>query len=111
MKFDDAPVQSYRVVSESELEVVTPLHAAGMVSVSVETTGGIGRSADIFSFVGDQNDPDPEGEDGDTEKERRILGCGNTESAGSSNAANFFLAGFVAFVLTVGARRQKASSN
>lgn len=109
VKFGDVPVTSIRIVSDTELEVVTPLHAPGKVTVSVETLAGIGRSIDAFSFVGDQNDPDPE--EVEEEKERRILGCGNSENSESSAIANLLLAGVVFLALAIGAKRQKSLSS
>lgn len=109
VNFDDVPAVSFRIVSETELEVVTPLHPAGNVTVSVETLGGVGRRIDAFTYVGDEDDDTPDEEPED--KERRILGCGSMEYSGSGWAGNLLLAGFVFFILTASARRQKASPN
>jgi hypothetical protein len=108
VKFDDVPAVSIRIVSDTELEVVTPLHPAGAVVVSVETLGGVGRRIDAFTFVGDEDDDTPDEEPED--KKRRFLGCGNMEDSGSGWAANLFLAGLVLFALTTASRRQKTST-
>ncbi|MCK5862263.1 MAG: IPT/TIG domain-containing protein, partial [Candidatus Hydrogenedentes bacterium] len=110
VKFGDVPATSIRIVNDEEVEVITPLHVAGKVTVSVETLSGIGRSIDSFSFVGDQDDPVNEGE-GEEEKERRILGCGNSENSGSSKGLDLLLFGIVVFVLLLAARRPRAISD
>jgi len=107
VRFGDVPATSMRVISDSELEVITPLHPAGKVTVSVETLDGIGRLVDAFSFVGDEDDEEP-GEDDEDAKQRRILGCGSGgRASGSGHAGNMLLAGAAAFILAIGDRRRK----
>ncbi|MFA7691371.1 MAG: M4 family metallopeptidase [Candidatus Hydrogenedentales bacterium] len=76
--FDGVPGTSIHIHNSTELSVVTPTHAAGSVSVAVETLGGIGRKLDAFTFIADEPDPREEG------KVRSFMGCGrsNEYSAG-----------------------------
>ena len=110
VKFNDVESPSVHIVSDNELEVITPFHAAGKASVTVETLGGIGRRVDAYEFVGDEDDENPEEQPGD-EKERRILGCGRSDHGGSDIGANILLAACVMLALTFGAGRQKKHSN
>ena len=107
VKFNDVEASSVHVISDNELEVVTPFHPAGKVAVSVETMGGIGRSVDAFEFVGDEDDVDPDAEEEEEEKERRILGCGRSTSGASTLGANLMLAAAVLLLLFIGSRRQR----
>lgn len=90
--FDGVPGSSIRISSSTELTVVTPVHAAGVVTVAVETTGGIGRKVDAFTFVGDSEDPE-------AEKENNILGCGPRNGDPASLAYDLFPALFAAALL------------
>ncbi len=44
------------VISDGELRVTTPLHAAGVVDVVAESVDGVGLAAGAFRFVGDASD-------------------------------------------------------
>lgn len=101
--FDGVPGSSIRITSSTELTVVTPIHAAGLVTVAVETTGGIGRKVDAFTFVGDAEDPD-------AEKEINFFGCGPRNGAPVSLAYDLFPALLVALLLG-GARLFRGRQN
>ena len=49
--FGGSEVQSVRSVSDSEIEVTTPLHVAGVVDVVVETGGGIGLLRNGYTYI------------------------------------------------------------
>ncbi len=109
VSFGDASIIGVSVIDNNEISVVTPMHPAGKVTVSVETPGGIGRRIDAFTFVGDKDDEEPP--DDNDEKRRVILGCGggNTHPAPGGHAGSFLLAALVALVLARAARRQNIS--
>lgn len=103
--FSDVRASNVRSFSDGELSVRTPIHPAGTVTVSVETSGGIGRRVDGFTFVDDGNDEEPD----DDDKQRRILGCapGNGHS-GPIGLDLLFL--FVVAGVVISARRRHAGS-
>jgi len=107
VKFDGVAATSIQVVGDNELRVVTPLHPAGKVAVTVETLGGVGRLVDAFEFVGDDEDPDPE-EPVDP-KVRRFLGCGAANVSGAGTSADMLLFGLVALALVYGSRHPRKS--
>lgn len=58
-------VAGIRAISATEIEVTTPLHAAGTFDVQVRTSKGNGRLAKAFTFIadpGDITDPDCNGD-------------------------------------------------
>ncbi len=71
--FDGVPGVNIQASGFNELSVETPVHAAGTVTVAVETVSGIGRKEDAFTYVADEDDPV---EDPLSEKEKNIFGCG-----------------------------------
>lgn len=101
--FDGVPGSSIRISSDTELTVVTPVHAAGVVTVAVETTGGIGRKLDAFTFVGDTEDPE-----GD--KEAKWLGCGPRNGNPVSLAHDLMPAAVAAALLAIGRLFQRRRS-
>ncbi|MBI3117640.1 MAG: IPT/TIG domain-containing protein, partial [Candidatus Hydrogenedentes bacterium] len=56
VKFGGVEVRSVRTISSQELEVVTPIHSAGTVSVSVTTSQGTGTLRNAFIYTGDTAD-------------------------------------------------------
>ncbi len=103
--FSDIPAPGIRSISDTELEVVTPLHPAGQATVSVTTPGGIGRRIDGFTFVGDKDDTPPEEEE---PKRRRILGCGLAER--SSSGCDLLFVAFAIGALVMIDRRRKSAA-
>ncbi|MFP4501136.1 MAG: M4 family metallopeptidase [Candidatus Hydrogenedentota bacterium] len=49
--FGGVEARSYSTLSDTEIEVVTPLRTAGTVSVTVETSRGVGKLANAFSYL------------------------------------------------------------
>ena len=74
--FDGVPAAGIQSIGSSEVSVITPVHAAGPVTVAVETIGGIGRMIDAFTYVADVEDPEVP-----IEKERNLFGCGPRENS------------------------------
>lgn len=76
--FDGVPGTGIQNAGNAELSVVTPIHAAGTVTVAVETPGGIGRMVDAFTFVADSEDPEED------IKARAVFGCGPRDPGAGS---------------------------
>jgi hypothetical protein len=51
--FGGVPAQNFRSLGDGEIEVTTPLHSSGTVSVEVETINGLTVLPNAFSFVTD----------------------------------------------------------
>lgn len=75
--FGGVPGSNIRISGNTELSVVTPIHAAGTVTVAVETVGGIGRKVDAFTFISDADDPQED-------KAGSLLGCGPRQGGHAS---------------------------
>lgn len=58
--FGGTPAVSVRAISDNELEVISPLHVAGIVSVSVRTVSGTGTYPSAFRYVNSLDDLDKE---------------------------------------------------
>lgn len=102
VKFGGVPGNSIEVINDNEINVLTPVHRAGTVTVSVETPGGIGRKIDAFTF----KDVQPEEE----EKTSRFLGCDGSGRKPSSVMIDLVPAAVLAVLLLVGrfAKRRPA---
>lgn len=94
--FDGVPATGIQSAGSTELSVITPIHAAGPVTVAVETPGGIGRLVDAFTYVGDQDEPKDEDE---VVKEGSLFGCGPREKRFASLWYDLMPAALVAFIL------------
>ena len=56
VRFGGVAGSNLTLISDTELQVTTPLHPAGVVDVSVESVDGIGLSELAFRFIGDGSD-------------------------------------------------------
>jgi len=71
IKFGGIPVPSFRLISETEIEVTTPQSLPGVVDVYIQTAGGASSLSQAFEFY-EETTPEPE-----PPKRRFIISCGN----------------------------------
>lgn len=102
--FGGVPGADIRVINDNELSVLTPVHAAGVVTVAVETPGGIGRRVDVFTYRGDGKEPTED-------KVRNLFGCGPRESTPVSALYDLLPAALAVVLLLVYSRSGKKRLN
>jgi Zn-dependent metalloprotease len=100
--FGGVPAAEVRVLNDSEIEVITPLHPLGRVDVVVTTVSGSSRLSNAFEFV----EPAQEGEPED--KEGACLGCGAGGSAPVTGTGDLALVVLVGCALVLLSRRTRA---
>ena len=98
--FGGIPAAQVIARADGALEVTTPPHSAGLVTVVVETVTGAVSKVNAFKYVDEPKVPDPE-------KRRNIFGCGVTEDgSGSSLTADLLAA--LALLLMLGLKSRRA---
>lgn len=87
IKFGGIPVPTFRLISETEIEVTTPQSLPGVVDVYIQTAGGASSLFQAFEFY-EEAIPEPE----KPTKRCFIVSCGNSSyDAGNRFGDVFFL--------------------
>lgn len=72
VKFGGIPVPAFKLISETEIEVITPQNLPGKVDVYIQTAGGTSSLSQAFEYY---EEPAPEPEE--PQKRCFIISCGN----------------------------------